>query len=303
MLRFLVLGSSGFIGSYLVRSLLQEGHEVYGYNRTASNERPQGCYFGLVGDFSSETKFQQLLTDLKIDIVVHLISTSVPQIGTQHVEREIMENVIPTVRLLEAMSKCATKRIIYSSSGGTVYGERDNKAGIISNTNPICSYGIYKLSIEKYLSLYHRMHGIDFRIARISNPYGLTMRNTVQGIIPIFIRNILSGREISLFGDTVRDYVHINDLVDCLQKLIFYYGKYRTFNIGSGYGVHLNQVVEMIEKIANKRFNHVHRCPIRTCDVKKNVLDISLTKAELNWEPKVSLQEGIEDLVYNLANR
>ena len=298
--RLLVLGSKGFIGSYLVESLLHDGHVVYGYNRSITNKTMPGLYFDIVGDFTSETKFQQLLSEYKIDIVVHLISTTVPQVGTTHVEREIMENIVPTIRLLEAMSVCNTRRIVYCSSGGTVYGDTEDKAQINSNTNPVCSYGICKLTIEKYLSLYQRMHGIEYKIARISNPYGITLRDKRQGIIPIFIKSILDGHEVFIYGNSVRDYIHINDLVCCLKKLIFYTGDQVVFNIGSGKGVHLDQIIELIEQITFRRFKSVHRYPIRSCDVKKNVLDITLTKNELNWEPKISLEEGIKDLVSSM---
>lgn len=300
MSRFLILGSRGFIGTCLVNSLLSENHVVFGYNRSSSGIFSQQ-FHELSGDFSSEEKFEQILMDFKIDSVVHLISTTTPQEQTEHIEREIIENVIPTVRLLEAMSHCGTSRILYASSGGTVYGELSEKATIFSKTDPVCSYGIQKLTIEKYLSLYRRMHGIDYRIARIANPYGITKQNSTHGIIPILVRRILSGLEVSLFGNTERDYIHVQDVVNCLKKLIGYSGNYRIFNVGSGYGVSLEELVGIIEKITNKRFVSVNRCPIRYCDVEKNILDISLTKLELQWEPEISLDVGIKDLVRQLS--
>lgn len=300
MSRFLVIGSGGFIGSRLVSSLLQEGHVVVGYNRSASDPYLNERYHNLFGDFSSETRFEQILTEFKVDIVFHLISTTVPQEKTEHIEKEIVENILPTVRLLEAMSKSCTKSIVFTSSGGTVYGELSDQAKIFSKTDPICSYGIQKLTIEKYLALYHRMHSIDYRIARIANPYGITKQNRVQGIIPVLIRNILSGRDITLFGDTIRDYIHIQDVTNGLKRLCCYSGSQRVFNLGSGQGTSLSQLIEMIENITNKRFSLIRKCPLRSCDVQKNVLDISLTKKELNWKPEIPLEVGIERLVHQL---
>lgn len=303
MSRFLVLGSQGFIGSYLVNSLLLDGHEIYGYNRSMSEGFYQNGYRALLGDFSTELKFEDILSEYKIDAVLHMISTTVPREQTSHIEKEILENVLPTIRLLEAMSKTKTKKIIFTSSGGTVYGEKNNKAGVLSMTDPVCSYGIQKLTIEKYLALYHRMNGIDYRIARISNPYGVTLKEKTQGIIPILINNILTGREISLFGNTIRDYIHVQDLVSCLKKIIDYEGKQRIFNVGSGRGVRLNYLIRLIEGIAHKKLNISKRYPIRSCDVEKNVLDVSLTKKELNWEPEIPLELGIETLVHQLKNK
>lgn len=284
-MNILVLGGCGFIGSFLVKRL-QEEHNVIIYDRCEPTYEFNGkC---IVGNFSEEQRFYEILVENQINLVFHLISTAIPNESTQMIEQEIMTNVIPSVRLFEAMVKANVKRLIFSSSGGTVYGESLGYSHKVEDrTVPICSYGIQKVSIENYISLYNLYYDMEFIVARISNPYGVwKQQNRLQGIIPIFIRKLLDDESITVFGNTKRDYIHIEDVIDAFMCMIDYQGSIRAFNVGTGIAICTNEIIEIIEKKIQKKFVRIEYKGVRKCDVKENILDIYETMKYLKWQPK-----------------
>jgi UDP-glucose 4-epimerase len=225
-----------------------------------------------------------------------LISSTIPCSGTEHTALEIEENIAPTVKLLEAMKNVGTKRIIFSSSGGTVYGESKGKPHLCTDpVMPICSYGVQKIVIEQYMRLYDLLYDMKCLVVRISNPYGiLSLQNRSQGVIPIFLSKLLSKQPIVIYGETIRDYIHISDVVDALIKLGQYEKEKKIFNIGTGVSTSLHELLLMLEKTAKCKFAEIIKQGIRGCDVYENTLDISDTVRELNWHPKIFLEEGIK---------
>ena len=293
MKNVLILGANGFIGQRLI-ARLPGGVCAIGYGKNCPQWENDSSIF-VRGDFAAEKHMAEILTAYEIDTVYHLISTTVPAPGTSCAMKEMEENVIPTIRLLDAMVQTGTRRIVFASSGGTIYGESVGYPHIANDPlDPVCSYGIQKATIEHFLKLYHREHGITCRIARIANPYGVTPQSQrTQGIIPILMKEMLKKKPITLFGETVRDYIYIDDVADALVKLGDYPGEESIFLIGSGIGTSLTQLVEMIEACTGERFCEIQKRPIRSCDVQESILNVGRTKRLLNWEPKISLQEGI----------
>jgi len=292
MKNILVLGANGFIGHHLVNKLLLENN-VIGYDRITPDARLS--YPFIKADFTKEEKFEEILSTYKIDTVYHLISTTVPCPGSKQIVREIEENIVPTVKLLEAMKNTGKNRIIFASSGGTVYGELNGKPHVITDPLlPVCSYALQKIVIEQYMNLYNHLNNINCFIARISNPYGiLSLQNRTQGVIPIFLSKLLLKQPIILYGETYRDYIHINDVIDALINLGQYEKEKRIFNIGTGTLTSLRQLIQLLETTANCKFVEIIDKEKRDCDVYKNSLDISDTINELHWQPKITLEEGI----------
>lgn len=295
----LVLGSNGFIGQNLVVQL-SETANVFGYGRSSAPD-PR-CKSYLQRDFSLDLELREILEDLRIDTVYHLISATVPTEGGQHAQEEIQKVVLPTLRLLEAMKETNTGKIVFVSSGGTVYGENGGHPSKTEDpVHPICSYGIHKVMIEQYLELYRRCHGLQSVAVRLGNPYGLKERGNVsQGIIPIFLERLLNGMPITLYGETTRDYIYIDDAVDALVKVGVYAGSQRIFNVGTGVSTSLHELIQLMENISCKKFSQIIEQPIRSCDVKGNCLDIEKTKIELGWTPTVDLIEGIQKVVHQM---
>ena len=293
-MRYLLLGGSGFIGSYLANSLARE-------NQVVVVGRQPKCDFGSKNieyrqmDFVKCDDFTDYIKD--VDIIVHMISTIIPSEDTSKFNLEINENVLPTIRLLEDASRLK-KKVIFISSGGAIYGENDNKNKESSPTNPICNYGIIKLMIEKYLALYHEYYGLEYRIIRPSNPYSETVyHNKKQGIIPVIVENLIKGEPMSIYGgEQIRDYIYIDDLVDGISAVLEYTGEQRIFNIGTGEGCSVEAIIKMAEKKTGRKLK-VKLLPMRKCDVVKNILDISLIKEETGWAPKISLESGLDKII------
>ena len=205
-------------------------------------------------------------------------------------------NLVGTIRLLTAAKDSGVKKVIFPSSGGTVYGI-PQKIPIREThpTEPICSYGIVKLAIEKYAHLFWTLYNIDYCALRISNAYGERQPvNRLQGIIPIIIVNGLTDRDIHIWGDgtVIRDYIHVTDITEAFIKASTTHTESRILNIGSGHGLSIIQLIQIIEKGIGRPlriiFNHKE-----AYDVPINILDISKAKRSLKWYPKIDIYDGI----------
>lgn len=300
MKNVLILGATGFIGRHLAEKL-QEDTNVLGYARN-----PISAEYPIIkGSFSEEEHFEDILRGKKIDTVYHLVSTTFPKEDTSDIAQEVASNVIPTLRLVEAMRKTGVRRLVFVSSGGTVYGEWQGGSHQTSEERrPICGYGMQKMVIEDYLLFYNRRYGMDCRIARLSNPYGIPPKHPRgQGIIPIFMEKLMQEEPITMFGDTLRDYIHVEDAVEAIVRYGCYEGNEKILNIGTGVPARISDIVRLIEKEAGKKFVSVSHEPIRSCDVQESVLDVTETMQELDWKPQISLEEGIRRTWMELQRR
>jgi UDP-glucose 4-epimerase len=204
---------------------------------------------------------------------------------------------VATLQLLDAMVSRKVGKIIFISSGGTVYGApRYIPVDEAHPTEPQVSYGIVKLAIEKYLLMYERLHGIKTAILRVANPFGERQRvETAQGAVGVFLYRALRGLPIEIWGDgsVTRDYVYIGDVAEAFASALTYSGAQSVFNIGSGAGTSLNELIALVEKLlrhpVEKRY-----FPGRTIDVPVNVLCNDLARRELGWTSKVPLFIGLE---------
>jgi len=297
-MKCLVLGGCGFMGSHVAERLLRDGHVVRIFDKLNVDEvniAPFRRDVGLLtGDFTNASDVEAALKDT--DIVFHFIGTTLPQSSIENPAYDIETNVLASVRMLDACVKRGVKRVIFSSSGGTVYGI-PQRTPIPEDhpNNPICSYGITKLAVEKYISLYHRLYGLDYRIVRFANPYGPRQKtHASQGAVAVFLGNALENRPITIWGDgTVqRDYIYIDDAVDACVRLAM--GDYAPgiYNVGSGRATALNELVETIKRVTGKSLA-VKYAPARKIDVPVNVLDITKVSAAMKWGPSTKLADGI----------
>lgn len=296
-MRILVLGAGGFIGAHLVSALLAASRKVVVYDRQRALERlvVDGLNVECIsGDFCKESRWNEILAD--VQVCYHLISTTVPKSSNDDPIADVMGNVVGTLNLLEAARK-HNVRIVFASSGGTVYGAINSDMVAEDHpTNPLCSYGITKITIEKYLSLYRELHGVRSTVLRMANPYGEGQQpDSIQGAVAVFMGRALRGHTIDIWGDgsVVRDYIHVHDVVRAMLAASEYGGKSHVFNVGSGRGVALSEILAMIEKVTGKRVDTVLH-PSRGFDVPRNVLNICKAREELNWFPTISMVDGLE---------
>jgi UDP-glucose 4-epimerase len=285
------------MGSHLCEALLVSGHEVRVLDRPDSRylDHAKRCGANLVaGDFLNPDDIRRAISNC--DVVYHLVSTTLPQTSNDNPGYDVETNVLGTLRMLDEARKGHVKKIVFASSGGTVYGV-PQKIPIKENhpTEPICSYGVCKLAIEKYLHLYGTLYALDYCILRIANAYGEKQPvNETQGVIPAFLHKALRHEELIVWGDgsVMRDYTYIGDITTAFIKASNYRGKLKIFNIGTGQGHSLIHIISIIEQII-KRPLPVRYMPGRLFDIPVNILDTSRAKSHLDWQPAVGLIEGI----------
>jgi UDP-glucose 4-epimerase len=293
-----VLGGSGFLGQRLCRTLVNAGFHVRSVSRSGRPKAQPEPWWSRVEWVAAGIGTELSIRALEqADFVFHLVSTTLPSTSNSDIIYDLESNVLATVRILEAAASMQVRRIVFVSSGGTVYGTAQQR--LISEhhpTDPICSYGIQKLAIEKYLQIFRLTRNLDSIVLRVSNLYGESQDcSRPLGAIAHFTDRAVKGIPIEIWGDgtTTRDYVHVDDVVSALFKCISYDGPERLFNIGSGRGVTLNELVEMLEERLARPVT-VNYGPRRGFDVPENVLDISRAKHELSWRPEVPLGHGLE---------
>jgi UDP-glucose 4-epimerase len=301
-MKCILYGGGGFIGSNLCAGLLSAGHDVrvFEYPHVLSQCKPDVAkkVEWLEGDFTNPSDVDQAMAGC--DAVFHLVSTTLPKNSNENPEYDIETNLLATVRMLEAARRHLPRKIIFSSSGGTVYGIPVTDPITEEHpTDPICSYGIVKLAIEKYLTLFNVLHSLDHCILRIANPYGEGQRAlSSQGAVAVFLHKALTDQPIEIWGDgsVVRDYIHVSDVVSAMVCALAYSGSKRVLNIGSGTGQSLNQLIQTIEHVLGRPIKRCHT-DARQFDVPSSVLAVDQARQHLGWHPQVSLEDGIRRTV------
>ena len=297
-MKITIFGGGGFIGSTIADCLLKDGHElriferprVEPYRQFTHNERVEW----LTGDFMSVHDVSNAIEG--VDVVLHLISTTLPKSSNDDMVYDVESNLVPTLQLLNAMVAKGVHKIVFISSGGTIYGTPTHIPIAESHpTEPLVSYGVTKLAIEKYLLIYQHLHGIKAIILRVANPFGERQRiETAQGAVGVFLSKAMQNQPLEIWGDgtVTRDYLYISDVARAFVCAVNYDGPKSVFNISSGVGTSLNELIDMLERVLGRQVVR-HYQPGRSFDVPVSILDNSLARQELGWEPKVKLEEGI----------
>lgn len=306
-MRILILGGTGFIGQHFA-SLCRATAEVTVVSRhlPSNAERLLGVTY-LQGDCLSPSFLKEIIRPA--DHVVYLAYNSVPKTSFEDPLRDIEENLPIAINLLSVLREVRIKRLLYISSGGTVYGPVSSHTPITEDlpTNPISPYGVTKLAIEKYCLMYSLLFGIPIVIARPSNPYGPgQIPDRGQGFVATATAKILRGEELTVFGEcgTVRDYLYIDDLCVALKLMLLSdVESGSVFNIGSECGMNNVEVLETIAVAAGIRPADVriNFLPPRGFDVTYNVLSSNKIKA-LGWNPAITLERGLEKTVLWVSN-
>lgn len=297
-MKCVVFGGGGFIGSTIVDKLLANGHTVRVF------ERPRVAPFRLfsetekvewvTGDFLSVYDIRAAIEGM--DTVIHLVSFTLPKTSNDDLIYDVQTNLVATIQLLNSMLAMKVGKIIFISSGGTVYGiPRYIPIDENHPTNPVVSYGITKLAIEKYLLMFKALHGMKVSILRVANPYGPRQRvETAQGAVAAFFYRSLHNEQIEIWGDgsITRDYVYIDDVAEAFLHALDYSGDETVFNISSGVGTSLNELVKLIGEAVGRTLDCTY-LEKRLFDVPTSVLDNSHAATHLGWSPKTVLRDGL----------
>lgn len=302
--RCLVLGGCGFLGSVVVRHLVGQGWHVRVLDKegvdTARLFSVLPSLEMMYGDFMNGGDLERALEGMPT--VLHFIGTTIPQSSMNDIHFDIETNLLPTIRLLELMRTRPRQRLVYASSGGTVYGIAPQPTPLKENslTDPISSYGISKLSIEKYIRLFGYNYGLPYSILRFANPYGASQQTTrPQGAVGVFLHKIMQDEEISIWGDgsVIRDYIYEEDVALAVEAVLDAADKSSgIYNVGTGKGTSLNELLEIIRRVSGREGRVCHD-PSRSFDVPYNVLDISKIALETGWTPRYSLEEGVRKML------
>ena len=290
-----VLGGGGFIGTNLCRRLADSGYRVRAFGRRQPFADGLSAVEWHAGDFNDTASVAAAIDSF--DVVFHLIHATMPQAADLDTQGDVRNNVIPSIALLEQCHRAGTKRVVFASSGGTVYGNaRQIPTPETAPTDPICAYGISKLAIEKYLALFERRFGLGFRVLRITNPYGpfqVALKN--QGVIAALIGRALRDEPVEIWGDgsVVRDFVFAEDVADALIAAATDQGDERVFNIGGEQGRSLRDIVAAIEHAMGKRLRLEWK-PARALDVPVSVVSVERAARVLRWVPTTPFESGLE---------
>tara|TARA_Y100001968_G_C19377269_1_gene728348 strand:+ start:180 stop:1100 length:921 start_codon:yes stop_codon:yes gene_type:complete len=299
--RILLIGF-GFIGSSLYKVLRNSSkHNNF---EIVVIDRNQPAY-----DFNSELdkwivsdyKEYELLDDLLecVDFVFYFVSTTVPCSSIVLPSQEVSENIIPFLRILESLKRSCKNPLVVFPSSASVYG---NQVSIPIKEDapirPISFHGLYKSTIEQYLILYSQKFHLRSVILRISNPYGVTQNiNKGQGIIPLIINSIREKKSIKLFGVSTctRDFIHVDDVANAFEKLLINSPNHAIYNISYGSETTISHLVDLIQMIYKAELK-VEKLPERSTDILRSSLDSSLFANEFNWQPSISLENGLRNL-------
>lgn len=295
-----IYGGAGFIGTNLVNKLAQNKNaEIRVVDKKKQYFKDiEGLKLTNVECIEDEKfpyiNFERLMKNT--DIVYHLMSTSMPSNTNSAIADEIVVNISASLALLDACVKKQVNKVVFISSGGTVYGKTNHLPIREEEQNfPITTYGIQKLTIEKILYLYWHLYGLDYRIIRLANPYGKFQRpNGALGVITTFTYCALAGKKICIYGDgsIVRDYIYIDDAVRAIINIVNSESKYKLFNVGSGKGRDINSIIAVIKNMVGRELE-IENSSSRQVDVPVNILDVSRYEKIFGKCAVTSLEEGI----------
>jgi UDP-glucose 4-epimerase len=295
-MRILVLGGSGFLGSHIVDKFLAEKHDVAVYDLYPERFRrsPAGIKFH-TGDFGNVGALDELIAT-GFDAVIHCVSTTTPKSSNESPEFDIQSNVIGTLYLLDICVKHKVGKLVFMSSGGTIYGDIGDKDMVDEShaVRPMCSYGVSKLTIEHYLDVYRHLRGLDYVALRLSNPYGERQSPLrALGALTVFLHRTLKRQNVEIWGDggVTRDFIYVGDVANAVY-LATVNPISGVFNVGTGTGLSLLNILSQIATVVGRE-PAVTWMAARSFDVPRIVLDASKLTKVANWKCLTPLSEGV----------
>lgn len=310
-MRTLVTGAAGFIGSTLVDRLLADGHTVVGIDDLSTGRRPNltsaeahpDCTF-IEADIV-DADLGAIVADAKPEVIFHLAAQISVRHSVDNPQFDATVNVVGTIRLAEAARTHGVRKIVHTSSGGSVYGTPPvYPTGEDVPTDPASPYAASKVAGEVYLNTFRNLYGLDCSHIAPGNVYGPRQDpHGEAGVVAIFAKALLAGQPTKIFGDGTdsRDYVYVDDVVDAFVKASGDAGSGQRFNIGTGVSTSVRDLHSAIAKAAGTA-DDPEFLPPRLGDLRKSQLDISRAAQVLGWRPQVGIDEGIERTVDYFRN-
>jgi len=299
-MKVMVTGGAGFIGSNVVNVIVGHAHQVVVLDNLSTGKRENidaGAVLRLcdVGDVAA---VRDVMQEERPEVVFHLAAQIDVRKSVADIRSDASTNVLGTIGVLDAASDNAVCRLVFSSTGGALYGEPEHlPADELAPILPLSPYGVAKYCAEQYISYYHRVRGLETVVLRYANVYGPRQDPLGEaGVVGIFLRKILSGERPVIYGDgkQARDFVFVGDVVEA--NLLAMNGPQGTYNIGTGVETSVNGLVHAFEHVVGRRIEPEYR-PARAGEVQRIALRADKAEHELGWKPAVSLEEGLAQTI------
>ena len=305
-MKILVTGGAGFIGSNIVDALIEKKHKVVIVDNLATgnikNVNKKAKFYKV--SVCDKKKIDDIFKKEKIDIVIHHAAQLDVRKSVADPCFDADVNIKGTLNILEACKNTKVKKIIFASSGGTIYGECGTKApDEKAFANPLSPYGVAKLSVEHYIKAYSALFGLKYTVLRYANVYGPRQdANGEAGVVAIFIGKMTANKEVFIFGDgeQLRDYVYVKDVVSANIKSLTK-GNNEVINIGTNKTTSVTKLAAELSKIIDYKKKPVFK-PKRNGEMFKSFLNISKAKKVLGWQPKVNIIDGLKYTVEYFKN-
>jgi len=300
--RAIVTGGAGFIGSHVAEALVAREDEVIVVDDLSSGKRanvPEGAR--LVELDIRDSALGDLFAEMRPEVCFHLAAQASVTVSVDRPDHDADVNVLGTIRVLEA-ARGSNTQLVFSSTGGAIYGDCDGPMREDSRRRPLSPYGVSKLAGEEYLALYNRLYGSRHVAVRYANVYGPRQDpHGEAGVVAIFFGRLRNGEPCRIFGDgrQTRDYVYVGDAVRAALAAVGHAGG--VFNVGTGVETSVLELYELCRRTGGSEAE-AERAPARPGEAQRSVVDPSLAAAELGWVPEVSLEDGLRATWQSLAS-
>jgi UDP-glucose 4-epimerase len=298
--RAIVTGGAGFIGSHVVEALLAHGDEVTVVDDLSNGKRenvPEGARL-VVHDVREG--LGDVFAEARPEVCCHLAAQVDVRVSVERPDHDASVNVLGTIAALEA-AQAHGVQVIFSSTGGAIYGECEAPAPEDAERRPLAPYGVSKLAGEEYLAAYNRLYGSRHVSLRYGNVYGPRQDpHGEAGVVAIFLGRLAQGDAPRIFGDGLqtRDYVYAGDVARATLAAVGHDGG--VYNVGTGQETSVVDLYELCRRVAGSELEALE-APARLGELQRSVLDVSLAERELGWRPEVSLEEGLRNTWESIA--
>jgi len=290
--RAVVTGGAGFIGSHVVEALLARGDEVTVVDDLSNGKRENVPAGRRLLETDIHDGVSRIFDEARPELCVHLAAQVDVRVSVERPDHDASVNVLGTIAVLEAAREHETQ-VVFSSTGGAIYGECDEPAGEDAERRPLAPYGVSKLAGEEYLAAYNRLYGARHVALRYGNVYGPRQDpHGEAGVVAIFLGRLAAGEPARIFGDgsQTRDYVYAGDVARATLAAAGHEGG--VFNVGTGIETSVVELYELCRRVAGSAVE-AEQAPARLGELQRSVLDVSRAERELGWRPEVPLEDGL----------
>ena len=307
-MKVLVTGGAGFIGSHLMRKLLAEGAEAVALDNLSFGRRENLLpEMELVETDVLGDELDQVVAAGHFDAIVHLAGQTLVGTSIEDPATDAEQNILATIRVLEAARKNGVSRVIFSSTAASYGDVLESELPIkeAHKLSPMSFYGLSKVTVEQYLELYHQIFGLDYVVLRFANVYGERQGDGGEGgVISIFTKSIAAGNEITIFGDgeQTRDFVYAGDIAAGIWAALHTATPNAAYNLSTQTETSLRELVNILSNIAGRRIEPKYG-PERAGDIYKSMLSNARARRGLGWKPAVSLEDGLRRTYEYFVNK